>query len=128
MRASMAVPGVFTPVEIDGRPLVDGGLVRNLPVDVVRAMGAEVVIAVDISTPLDSIEEIRTFFSVTGQMAGFQTRRNVLEQIETLGPQDILIVPPLEGISSGSFEPEKLAVAVDSGEEAARAQASHSSC
>jgi NTE family protein len=124
MRASMAVPGAFTPVEIDGRYLVDGGLVRNLPVDVVRAMGAEVVIAVDISTPLDSIEEIRTFFNVTGQMTGFQTRKNVLEQIATLGPQDILIVPALEGIKSGSFEPEKLARAVDSGEEAARAKAS----
>ncbi|MCU0253593.1 MAG: patatin-like phospholipase family protein [Acidobacteria bacterium] len=124
MRASMAVPGVFTPVEIDGRYLVDGGLVRNLPVDVVRAMGAEVVIAVDISTPLDSIAEIRTFFNVTGQMTGFQTRRNVLEQIETLGPHDVLIVPPLEGIRSGSFEPEKLKLAVASGEEATRARAS----
>ena len=123
MRASMAVPGVFTPVEIDGRNLVDGGLVRNLPVDVVRAMGAEVVIAVDISTPLDSIEEIRTFFNVTGQMTGFQTRKNVLEQIATLGPQDVLIVPALEGIKSGSFEPEKLAQAVGSGEEAAREKA-----
>ena len=70
-------------------------------------MGAEVVIAVDISTPLDSIEEIRTFFNVTGQMTGFQTRKNVLEQIETLGPRDILIVPPLEGIKSGSFEPRE---------------------
>ncbi len=95
-----------------------------LPVDVVRAMGAEVVIAVDISTPLDSIAEIRTFFNVTGQMTGFQTRRNVLEQIETLGPHDVLIVPPLEGIRSGSFEPEKLKLAVASGEEATRARAS----
>ncbi len=123
MRASMSVPGVFTPVEIDGRHLVDGGLVRNLPVDVVRAMGAEVVIAVDISTPLADIKEIRTFLNVTGQMNGFQTRKNVLEQIETLGPQDTLIVPALEGISAGSFEPEKLELAIESGEEAARQHA-----
>jgi NTE family protein len=124
MRASMSVPGVFTPVEIDGRHLVDGGLVRNLPIDVVRAMGAEVVIAVDISTPLADIEEIRTFLDVTGQMNGFQTRKNVLEQMTTLGPQDTLIVPELEGISAGSFESEKLKQAVDSGEAAAREHAS----
>jgi NTE family protein len=51
IRASMSIPGAFSPVEIDGRILVDGGLVRNLPVDVVREMGADVVIAVDLTPP-----------------------------------------------------------------------------
>ena len=98
MRASMSVPGAFTPVEIDGRRLLDGGLVANLPIDVARQMEAEVVIAVDISTPLATSDQIRTLLNVAGQMNGFQTRKNVLEQIATLGPQDILIVPELEGI------------------------------
>ena len=48
MRASMAVPGAFTPVVIDGRLLIDGGIVDNLPVDVARGMGADIVIAVDV--------------------------------------------------------------------------------
>ena len=52
MRASMSVPAAFAPVEIGGRLLVDGGLVDNLPVDVVRRMGADIVIAVNIGTPL----------------------------------------------------------------------------
>ena len=57
MRASMAVPGVFTPVEWDGRILVDGGVVNNLPVDVVRAMGAEIVIAVDVGSESDKVDK-----------------------------------------------------------------------
>jgi len=52
MRASLSVPGVFSPVRLDGRLVVDGGLVRNLPVDIARAMGAEVIIAVNVGTPL----------------------------------------------------------------------------
>ena len=58
MRASMSVPGMFAPVEIDGRILGDGGLVNNLPVDVVRAMGADIVIAVNIGTPLMSRDQL----------------------------------------------------------------------
>ena len=57
MRASMSVPAAFAPVEIDGRLLVDGGLVDNLPVDVVRGMGADIVITVNIGTPLLPREE-----------------------------------------------------------------------
>ncbi len=123
MRASMSVPGAFTPVEIDGRRLLDGGLVANLPIDVARQMGAEVVIAVDISTPLATSDQIRTLLNVAGQMNGFQTRKNVLEQIATLGPQDILIVPELEGISAGSFERERMTAAILDGEAAAREHA-----
>lgn len=52
IRASMAVPGIFTPVHIEDRILVDGGLVNRVPVSVVRTMGAEIVIAVKISLPL----------------------------------------------------------------------------
>ncbi|MFO1350497.1 MAG: patatin-like phospholipase family protein [Gammaproteobacteria bacterium] len=52
MRASMSIPGVIAPTEIGERLLVDGGLVRNLPVDIVRAMGVDRVIAVNLGTPL----------------------------------------------------------------------------
>lgn len=52
LRASMAVPGVFSPLRVNGRPLVDGGLVRNLPIDLARQLGADIVIAVNVGTPL----------------------------------------------------------------------------
>lgn len=52
IRASMSIPAVFAPVEIDGRLLVDGGMVDNIPVDVARDMGVDVVIVVDIGNPL----------------------------------------------------------------------------
>ncbi len=52
MRASMSVPGAIAPVEIDGRLLVDGGIANNLPIDEARKLCADVVIAVNISTPL----------------------------------------------------------------------------
>jgi NTE family protein len=101
LRASMAVPGVFSPIEIDGRLLVDGGLVRNLPVDVVREMGAEVVIAVDVGEPLYSRDELRSMLKVTSQVINMQLRKNVEEQV---GAADFLIKPDLGGFSSAAFE------------------------
>jgi NTE family protein len=77
MRASMSVPGAVAPAEVDGRALVDGGLTRNLPVDVVREMGADVIIAVNLGTPLMKREEIGSLLSVTGQMINILTEQNV---------------------------------------------------
>src|SRR6266540_3291164 len=68
MRASMSVPAAIAPAELDGKILVDGGLTDNLPVDVARAMGAEVVIAVNLGTPLMKREELTSIVGVTGQM------------------------------------------------------------
>ncbi|HET9793828.1 MAG TPA: patatin-like phospholipase family protein [Thermoanaerobaculia bacterium] len=103
VRASMAIPGFFSPVELDGRLLVDGGSSDNLPIDVVRRMGADVIIAIDISTPLSPRENLNTFLAITGQTSGFLTRLNVLEQIKTLEPKDVLITPDLHGISTLAF-------------------------
>ena len=103
MRASMAIAGFFSPVELDGKLLTDGGAARNLPVDVVRAMGADIVIAIDISTPLEPQEKLTNLFAITNQTIGFLTRLNVIRSIETLGPRDILIAPDLEGIGTTNF-------------------------
>jgi len=103
IRASMSVPGVFAPVRIDGRLLVDGGMANNLPVSVVREMGADIVIAVDISTPLLTEEKLKSILSVTEQLSGFLTRRTTEAQIDLLGPQDILVVPDLGDFSSADF-------------------------
>jgi NTE family protein len=104
LRASMSVPGVFAPVTIDGRLLVDGGMSNNLPVSVVREMGADIVIAVDISSALLTQEQLTSVFSVSEQLTNFLTRRTTEVQISTLGPADILIVPRLEGFGSADFK------------------------
>ena len=103
LRASMAVPGVFAPTVINGRLLVDGGMANNLPINVVRNMGAEIVIAVDISAPLLTEKELKSVLNVTEQLTNFLTRRNTEAQIASLGPRDILIVPDLSDFSSADF-------------------------
>jgi NTE family protein len=103
MRASMSIPSIFAPMEMDGRLLVDGGVSNNLPVDVARDMGAEIIIAVDISTPLKKREELTSALSITGQLTGILTRRNTEAQIATLSNKDIFIVPDLSDISTADF-------------------------
>jgi len=105
MRASMAVPGVFDPVRRDGALLVDGGLVRNLPVDVARDMGADVVIAVDVGTKLAGEDEITNALAIVYQMSGLLTVRNTEMQIKSLGVGDVLISPDIgDKISSADFK------------------------
>ncbi|GGO88493.1 patatin [Marinobacterium nitratireducens] len=117
MRASMAVPGAFAATEIDGKLLVDGGITNNIPIDVVRSMGADIVIAVDISSPYLSAEEVEDVFGITAQLTNMLTRSNADRQIATLTDQDILIVPDLADITSADFERSVEAVAL--GEKAA---------
>ena len=100
----MSVPGVFAPVNLGGRMLVDGGMSNNLPISVVRSMGADIVIAVDISSPLLKEEQLKSVLSVTEQLSGFLTRSNTERQIDTLGPDDILFVPDLGQVSSADFD------------------------
>ncbi len=123
MRASMAVPGAFSPAQIDGRTLVDGGITNNLPISVVRDMGADIVIAVDISTPLLKPEEVRNVLKITAQLTGIMTRTNTEQQIASLTERDVLIVPDLGDITSGDFTRADEAIPAGyKAAEAARAQ------
>ena len=103
VRASMSIPGVYAPVELDDRLLVDGGVANNLPVSVARELGAEVIIAVDITDPLTETDDLRDAFSVVGQLTTLLTRRNTDQQLDLLGEQDILIRPDLQGYTSADF-------------------------
>jgi NTE family protein len=103
LRASMSVPGVFSPLAINDRILGDGGLVNNLPVDVARAMGAEVIIAVNIGTPLAGRDTLGTVLGVTTQMVNILTEQNVQASIATLTPKDLLLAPPLGKLTSSDF-------------------------
>ena len=117
MRASMSVPGVFDPVRRDGALLVDGGLVRNLPVDVARDMGADVVIAVDVGTKLASKEELTSALAIIYQMSGLLTVSNTEIQIKTLNENDVLISPEI-GDLVGSADFNKLDEAIPLGYDA----------
>ena len=91
VRASMAIPAVVDPVELAGRLLVDGGLARNLPVDVARALGADVIIAINIGTPLRTRQEISGILTVSDQISRILTATNVGKSLKELGPRDVLI-------------------------------------
>jgi len=103
MRASMSVPGVISPQQIDGRILLDGGLVRNLPVDVARDMGAEVIIAVNLGSPLLKKEDLGNVIGVSLQMINILTQQNVDKSLAELKPGDVLISPDLTGFTAASF-------------------------
>lgn len=121
MRASMSVPGIFAPVEIDGRALLDGGLVRNLPVDVARAMGADIIIAVNLGSSLLKRDKIVSVFGVGQQMLNILTEQNVQASLQQLTPADVLILPPLGEYSAADFENATSTITL--GAEATRAAA-----
>ncbi len=103
VRASMSIPALLTPVEVDGRLLVDGGISNNIPVDIARQMGVDRVIVVDIGSPLASTESLQTVFNILNQSVALLTRRNSDEQLATLLPQDILVQPELTGFGVTDF-------------------------
>ena len=103
IRASMSVPGAFAPVEIDGAMLVDGGLVRNLGIDVARELGAEIVIAVNAGSPLLRRSELGSLLGAAEQTLNILTEQNVDVSLAGLGPEDVLITPELGALSSSDF-------------------------
>src|SRR5690606_4975609 len=119
MRASLSAPGVFSPVEYEGRLLVDGGLSENLPIDVARDMGADVLIVVDVGFPLLPRERLDSVPIISNQMLAILIRRNSEQQKKTLTARDILIDPALGDASSFDFD--NVTRAIRLGEEAALA-------
>lgn len=117
LRASMAVPSVFTPVEIDNRLLVDGGVVRNLPVSDALDMGADVTIAVDVATPLFDRSQLSSALLIMGQTALFQS--NASNQIEQK-KADILIVPEIGNLNAANFTNAAVDSLIRLGEKAAQ--------
>src|SRR5690606_272575 len=121
MRASMSIPGVFRPVSRAGNLLVDGGLANQLPVDVVRAMGADIVIAVDVGSPLRRLDESAGPLDIVDQISGFMTVGSARAQIATLGPRDVLLRPDLgDEVTTDGFD--QLETALRIGKEAMRAE------
>lgn len=103
IRASMSIPAVFAPVELDGRLLVDGGMTDNIPLDVAREMGVDIAIVVDIGTPLRNRKQLTTVVDVLNQSITLMTRRNSEEQLATLHANDVLIQPALAAFGVTDF-------------------------
>jgi NTE family protein len=100
MRASSSVPGALAPEIVNGLLLVDGGITKNLPIDVVRNMGADIIIAVDIGSDLLPKEELESTFAVIGQLSSFLTNSNAVLQKELLLKGDFYIKPDIDGLST----------------------------
>lgn len=103
VRASMSIPGVYEPIERDGHLLIDGGVANNLPIDVVRGMCADIVIAVDVSSPLLNRDELASVVDVVDQLSTMLTRRNSEASIASLRAGDVLFRPDLSDIGASDF-------------------------
>jgi NTE family protein len=115
IRASMAIPSVFTPVEIEGKLLVDGMVARNFPVSNVKAMGADLVVGVDVGTALYGKEELDSLQKILDQSMSFFGAAEADTQNQLC---NVLIIPDTRGYGSASYADWKILVAI--GEKAAR--------
>jgi NTE family protein len=120
MRASMSVPGVFAPYRLNGKLLVDGGMADNVPIDVARSMGADIVIVAATQTPLAPAEKIRGVADVLGQTVTMLILANERQQLATLKPGDVLIKVEVGTLTAADFK--KGAAFVKLGHDAAQAQ------
>ncbi|MEZ9197560.1 patatin-like phospholipase family protein [Shewanella sp. 10N.286.54.B9] len=122
MQASASVPGALQPAVIDGRLLVDGGIANNMPIDVVKDMGADIVIAVDIGSPLVGKEQLDSTLAVLNQLSTILTNASSEKQKSLLTDSDILIRPNIGELSTTDFS--IMPIALPLGEIAARENSS----
>jgi len=119
MRASMAVPGIFTPVELDGQVLVDGGVLNNIPVDAILDMGADIVIAVDVGASTALKSEMDDYNSLGEVVARTYTIVQRPSQEQQLARADVVIEPDLRDATSTQFH--RAAEIIPTGQVAAEA-------
>jgi NTE family protein len=110
LRATMSVPFAFSPIEIDNHLLVDGGILNNLPVDVVRNMGANLVIAINISSPLGKADQSSSFVTVALQSVDAALVQNTIKSVQSLKHPDVLIEPSIDEFTSADFEKAEILI------------------
>ena len=115
--ASSSIPGGFQPITIDGVDLVDGGVSDNIPIGVARDMGADIIIAVDVSENFEKKLDVNSYFVVMGQLVNILMRKNANVSIATLTKKDILLTPDLKGFSG--LDADKYAQIIQRGVEIA---------
>ena len=122
MRASMAIPGVFTPVRLDDMVLIDGGVVNNYPVNVARQMGAEVIIGVDVQSELRPADELNGAGAILGQLVDLMGQDTYLQNLKET---NVHIKVDVKGYSAASFTPTAIDSLIIRGERAANSQLVH---
>lgn len=100
-RATVAIPGLFTSVEQDGKVLADGGLVNNIPTDIVKDMGADIVIAIDVGTPLGDRDSLESLSGLLSQSLNVMTIENIRRNLKLA---DVIVWPDLGGYTSLDFK------------------------
>jgi len=129
LRASMAIPGIFKPVSKGDNMLVDGGLLNNLPVDVCRAMGADIIIAIDLQqeerqprpqTDTSLLTSLGDFLGLGGVIEWLINRPDIRKHAENRKRADIYIRPDIPDYDMTSFGNKNSARMIRAGEEAAR--------
>lgn len=119
MRASMAIPGVFTPVRLDSMVLIDGGVVNNYPVNVAKEMGADVIIGVDVQSELKPANELENAGAILGQLVDLMGQENYLKNLEET---NVHIKVNVKGYSAASFSRNAIDTLIHRGWEAAEEQ------
>lgn len=119
IRASMSIPGAFAPVEVDSMVLVDGGVINNFPVDVVRDMGAEVVIGVDLASGMKKAGELKSVMDIVDQFTSIIGEPAYEANLKST---DLYIHPDIHPYSAASFNTEAIDTLIRRGEERAREQ------
>ena len=119
MRASMAIPGLFSPVTIGGKVLVDGGLVNNFPADVLREMGADIIIGIEVTSTKDvTIDDIKSLPQVFSRLV---TNSTSAKRVANREMCDVHIIPDISGFGMLSFTPEAIDTLVGRGYKSAAA-------
>ncbi len=116
LRASMSVPSIVSAFEIDGKLLVDGGLVNNFPVSYAKKMGADIIIGVVVQSKLYKKEELNSMLKIMEQAASFENERITKKEIEQV---DLLIAPDIQGYDAGSFDDDAIDTLFERGRKAA---------
>ena len=119
MRASMAIPGVFTPVRLDSMVLIDGGVTNNYPVNIARQMGADVIIGVDVQSDLRPADELDNAGAILGQLIDLMGQEQYIENVKET---DVYIKVNVKGYSAASFSQSAVDSLIIRGEEAAISQ------
>lgn len=117
IRASMAIPGYFSPVRLNDMVLIDGGALNNFPVDVAKAMGADIIIGVKLGELSDEAPEINSIGDLFNEVLDLYMDTKYPQAISQT---DILITPDIKGFSTLSFDTKSLRTLIDNGEKAAR--------
>lgn len=117
MRSSMAIPGVFTPVRKDSMLLVDGGIVDNFPTDIAKAMGADIIIGVDVQSGYKTIDQLHSVMDILGQIVDFFS---VDEYDKNVKLATVHIHPDLKGYTAADFNAVDVDTFLVRGERAAR--------